>query len=57
MMYTMSIFGFSFSCMNCLNVGKLKVINSGLNNIHVDIIKEKLVINFGHMYNVYMYKS
>ena len=43
--------------MNCLNVGKQKVINSGLNNIHVDIIKKILVINFGYMYNVYMYKS
>ena len=36
----MSMFSFSFSCMNCLNVGKQKVINSGLNNIHVDIIKK-----------------
>jgi hypothetical protein len=53
--HTMSIFSFSFSCMNCLNVGKQKVINSGLNNIHVDIIKTILVINFGYMYNVYMY--
>ena len=41
--------------MNCLNVGMQKVINSGLNNIHVDIIEKILVINFGYMYNVYMY--